>query len=179
MKMIPHSLLLALASGTLCGMPALRAAESDPRTGEITKTAEAFVEAFHKGDAKAVAAFWTPDGDYVDENSRVLKGQKAIQDSFADLFATRKGLKVRIDVASLRFPAPDLAIEDGTSTVLAPDGSAPSRARHTNVLIKKDGKWLLSSVRDDAYSELTKYEHPEGQECASAVWGDEQPDEPV
>src|SRR5438046_874727 len=37
MKMIPHSLLLALASGTLCGMPALRAAESDPRTGEITK----------------------------------------------------------------------------------------------------------------------------------------------
>src|SRR5216117_1301161 len=138
MKTIPHSLLLALASIGLCGMSALRAAESDPRTGEITKTAEAFVEAFHKGDAKAVAAFWTPDGDYVDENSRVLKGQKAIQDSFADLFATRKGLKVRIDVASLRFPAPDLAIEDGTSTVLAPDGSAPSRARYTNVLIKKD-----------------------------------------
>jgi len=57
MKTIPHSLLLALASIGLCGMSALRAAESDPRTGEITKTAEAFVEAFHKGDAKAVAAF--------------------------------------------------------------------------------------------------------------------------
>src|SRR6266496_6574594 len=62
MKTIPHFLLLALASVTLWGMPALRATESDPRTGEITKTAEAFVEAFHKGDAKAVAAFWTPDG---------------------------------------------------------------------------------------------------------------------
>src|SRR5207249_5698340 len=110
------------------------------------KTAEAFVEAFHKGDAKAVAAFWTPDGDYVDENSRVLKGQKAIQDSFADLFATRKGLKVRIDVASLRFPAPDLAIEDGTSTVLAPDGSAPSRARYTNVLDRKSTRLNSSHV---------------------------------
>src|SRR5437763_3904464 len=179
MKMIPHSLLLALASGTLCGMPALRAAESDPRTGEITKTAEAFVEAFPKGGAKAVAGFWAPDGDYVDENSRVLKGQQAIQDSFADLFATRKGLKVRIDVASLRFPAPDLAIEDGTSTVLAPDGSAPSRARYTNVLIKKDGKWLLSSVREAAYSEPTNYEHLKGLEWAIGEWGDEQPNGPV
>src|SRR5438094_8049729 len=143
MKTIPHSLLLALASIGLFGMAALRAAESDPRTGEITKTAEAFVEAFHKGDAKAVAAFWTPDGDYVDENSRVLKGQKAIQDSFADLFATRKGLKVRIDVASLRFHAPDLAIEDGTSTVLPHDGSAPSPARDTNVLSQNNATCLL------------------------------------
>src|SRR5436305_12166645 len=159
MKTIPHSLLLALASIVSSDMSALRAAESDPRTGEITKPAEAFVEAFHKGDAKAVAAFWTPDGDYVDENSRVLKGQKAIQDSFADLFAARKGLKVRIDVAAMRFPAPDLAVEDGTSTVIAPDGSAPSRARYTNVLIKKDGKWLLSSGREAAYSEQTNYEY--------------------
>src|SRR5437870_13730909 len=119
MNPLPHSRLLALASIGLCGMSALRAAESDPRTGEITKTAEAVVEAFHKGDAKAVAAFWTPDGDYVDENSRVLKGQKAIEDSFKELFAARKGLKVRIDVAAMRFPAPDLAIEDGTSTVIA------------------------------------------------------------
>src|SRR5947208_14301415 len=179
MKTIPHSLLLALASIGLCGMPALRAAESDPRMGEITKTAEAFVEAFHKGDAKAVAAFWTPDGDYVDENSRVLKGQKAIEGSFAELFAARKGLKVRIDFASLRFPAPDRAIEDGTSTVLAPDGSEPSRARYTNVLIKKDGHWLLSSVREAPYSDPSNYEHLKGLEWTIGEWGDEQPNGPV
>src|SRR5947207_13940764 len=173
MKTVPHSLLVTLASIALCGTPALRAADTDPKIAEVAKTAEAFVEAFHKGDAKAVAAFWTPDGDYVDENSRVLKGQKAIEDSFADLFAANKGLKVRIDVASLRFPAPDLAMQDGTSTVLAPDGSAPSRARYTNVLIKKDGKWLLSSVRDAAYSEPTNYEHLKGLEWAIGEWGDE------
>jgi uncharacterized protein (TIGR02246 family) len=128
MKMIPHSLLLALASVTLCGTQTLRAAETDPKIAEITKTAEAFVEAFHKGDAKAVAAFWTPDGDYVDENSRVLKGQKAIEDSFADLFAARKGLKVRIDVASLRFPAPDLLLRTAprpSSRPMAPRRAAP------------------------------------------------------
>src|SRR5262245_7531854 len=30
----------------------------------IQKNAEAFVAAFHKSDAKALAAFWTTDGDY-------------------------------------------------------------------------------------------------------------------
>ncbi len=178
-KTIPHSLLVALASISLCGMPALRAADNDPKIAEITKTAEAFVEAFHKGDAKAVAAFWTPDGDYIDENSRVLKGRQAIEDSFAQFFAANKGLKVRIDVASVRFPAPDLAIEDGTSAVIARDGSAPSRARYTNVLIKKNNQWLLSSVREAPYSEPSNYEHLKGLEWTIGEWGDEQPNGPV
>ena len=173
MKTIQRPFLVTLASVTLCGMPAMRAAETNPQAAEITKTAEAFVEAFQKGDAKAVAAFWTPDGDYVDENSRVLKGQKAIENSFAELFAAKKGLKVRIDVASLRFPAPDLAIEDGTSTVFAPDGTAPSRARYTNVLTKTDGHWLLSSVREAAYSEPSNYEHLRLLEWAIGEWVDE------
>jgi hypothetical protein len=103
----------------------------------------------------------------------VLKGQKAIADSFAELFAASKGLKVRIDVASLRFPAPDLAIEDGTSTVTAPDGTSPSRARYTNVLIKRDGKWLLSSVREAAYTEPSNYENLRGLEWVIGEWADE------
>ncbi len=37
MKTIPHSFLLALASVTLCGMPALRAADTDPKIAEVTK----------------------------------------------------------------------------------------------------------------------------------------------
>lgn len=179
MKMIPTSLVLTLASITFCTMPAVRAAETDPKIAEITKTAEAFVEAFHKGDAKAIAAFWTPDGDFINENSRVLKGRQAIEDSFAQLFAANKGLKVRIDIASVRFPAPDLAIEDGTSTAVAPDGSTPSRARYTNVLIKKDGHWLLSSVREAPYSEPSNYEHLEGLEWTIGEWGDEQSNGPV
>ena len=178
MKKIQHLFLVTLASVVLCGMPAMRAAENDAQA-EITKTAEAFVEAFQKGDAKTVAAFWTPDGDYVDENSRVLKGQKAIEDSFAELFAAKKGLKVRIDVASLRFPAPDLAIEDGTSTVFAPDGTAPSRARYTNVLVKRDGKWLLSSVREAAYSEPSNYEHLRPLGWAIGEWVEEGANAPV
>ena len=73
-----------------------------------------------------MAAFWTPDGDYVDPTGRVLNGRPAIEKDFADLFAQNKGLKLRIEVASLKFPTPDTAVEDGTTAVLAPmDGPEP------------------------------------------------------
>jgi uncharacterized protein (TIGR02246 family) len=176
-----HALLpLALACAMTFGNSPAKAADPDPQQiAAITKTAEAFVKAFQNGDAKAVAAFWTPDGDYVDENGRVLKGRKAIEDSFAGLFAAKKGLKVRIDVASVRFLTPDLAIEDGTSTVLAPDGSAPSRARYTNMLVQKDGQWLLSSVREAAYTDPSNYESLRGLDWMIGEWMDDSSEKPA
>src|SRR5262249_1814864 len=140
---LPLALACAIRSGST-----IYAAQTDPREAAITKTAEAFVEAFQKGDAKAVAAFWTPDGDYVDDTGRVFKGREAIEKSFAEGFAANKGLKLRIDVASIKFPTQDVAIEDGTTAVISPEGSAPMRSRYTNVLLKKGDQWLLSSVRE-------------------------------
>ncbi|MFO0787763.1 MAG: SgcJ/EcaC family oxidoreductase [Phycisphaerales bacterium] len=149
-----------------------QAADPDPRQAEITKTAEAFVEAFHNGDAKAVAAMWAPDGDFVDLEGRVMKGRDAIEKDFVELFKENKGLKLRIDVASVRFLNGDTAIEDGTTTVLAPDGSTPSRARYTNVLVKKDGKWLLSSVREAPYVPPTHKDHLRSLEWILGEWVD-------
>jgi len=47
----------------------------------------------------------------------------------------------------------------GTTAVLAPDGTAPSRARYSNFLVKKDGQWLLASVREAAYVPPSNYEN--------------------
>ena len=105
--------------------------KGDPKESEaIQKQAEAFVEAFHKGDAKAVAAFWTADGDYTDLTGRQIKGREAIEKVFADLFAQAKGLKIRIDSDSLRFVTPEVAIEDGTSEVYPPEGPAEPGSLH-------------------------------------------------
>src|SRR5215471_7157937 len=103
----------------------------------------------------------------------MMKGRKAIEDMYSELFAANKGLKLRIDVASLRFPAPDLAIEDGTSTVLSPDGEAPSRARYSNVLVKRDGKWLLLSVREAADTGPSNHEFLRGLDWMVGEWVDD------
>ncbi len=105
----------------------------------------------------------------------MLKGREAIEKSFADLFAANKGLQLRIDVDALKFLTPDTAIEDGTSAVIAPDGSAPSRARYTNVFVKTDGKWLLASVRESANPGPGNYEFLRGLEWAIGEWLDAAP----
>jgi Nuclear transport factor 2 (NTF2) domain len=102
--LIVSLLPLAVAWAIACGTSSTRAAESDPQEAAITTMAEAFVEAFQKGDAKAVAAFWTLDGDYVDLTGRVFNGRPAIEKDFDNLFAENKGLKLRIEIASLKFP---------------------------------------------------------------------------
>jgi len=153
-----------------------RSQGTDKQDAAVTKTAEDFVEAFNKGDAKTVSEFWTPDGDYVDENARVLKGRKAIEGSFAELFSNNKDLKLRIEVAARKFPTPEIAIEDGNSIVIAPDGRAPSRSRYTNIMVKKDGKWLLESVREAAYAAPSNYEYLRGLEFLIGEWAGQNPD---
>src|SRR5262245_8160989 len=116
--------------------------ESDSKDkAAVAKNAEAFVKAFGKGDAKALAGFWTPDGDFTDQEGKHLKGREAIEKAFAALFAENKGLKLHIHSHSLRFVTASVAIEDGVTAVISPD-AAPSRARYTIVHVKKDGQWF-------------------------------------
>jgi uncharacterized protein (TIGR02246 family) len=139
----------------------------------IAGSAEAFIEAFHKGDAEAVAAFWTPDGDYTDQNGHHLKGRAAIEKAFRTYFSENKGLKLRIDSSSLRFLTENVAVEDGTTEVLDADGAAPTKARYTIVHVKKDGKWYLGSVRDSVFIPRTNYEHLRQLEWLIGEWADE------
>ena len=170
--------LPALFALAFCFTTGPASAEKKPRENPkeeaaILKNAEAFVEAFHKGDAKAIAAFWTPDGDYTDQTGRHLKGREAIEKAFAGFFAENKGLKVRIDIESLRFVTPEVALEDGVTSVIPPDGGPPSRARYTIVHVKKEGKWQLSSVRDAAYAPPSNHEHLSALEWLIGDWASE------
>ena len=139
----------------------------------LLKNAEAFVAAFNKGDAKALAAFWTPDGDFTDQLGHKLSGREAIEKGFAELFAENKGVQLRIDITGLRFVTADVAVEDGTTAVIHPDGLPPARARYTIVHVKKDGKWLLESVRESPYTPPSNYEHLRGLEWLVGEWADD------
>jgi uncharacterized protein (TIGR02246 family) len=167
-------LLLAVPAAVFVGWalpgPAQDRQGSPEGSAEIAKNAEAFIEAFHKGDAKALAGFWTPDGEYTDQSGRVLKGRQAIEHAFQSLFTDAKDLKLRIDSDSLRFVTPDVAIEKGTTTVLPPGGAPPSRAHFTIVHVKKDGQWLLDSVRDTPFVPPANYEKLRGLEWAIGEW---------
>jgi uncharacterized protein (TIGR02246 family) len=179
------SLVLGAALAHAVGVPAEPAqappatAAADPNAADraaIGQLAAAYVAAFQAEDAKALAAFWTPDGDLTDLAGRTLTGREAIATSFAELFAENQGLTLRIEVGSLRFPVPGTAIEDGVTSVLAPGSSVPKRARYTNTLVRRDGKWLLASVRETAFVPPSNYEHLRPLEWMIGEWKHETPD---
>src|ERR1700758_2000448 len=122
MKSITLLAILSLASLHLSSLPAGAANQQTGDKEAIFNNAKAFVDAFEKGDAKAVAAFWAEDGDYVDLNGRRLQGRPAIENAFKDFFTENKGVKLRIDVNSVRFVTPETAIEDGITSVIPSDG---------------------------------------------------------
>jgi uncharacterized protein (TIGR02246 family) len=157
------------------GLTTQPASAEDPKDkakeeAALIKQAETFIEAFGKGDAKALATLWTPDGDYADLSGRNFKGRAAVQKGFEEFFADRKGLKLQIESHSLRFITPDVAIEDGVTEVISPDGTPPTRVRFTTIHTKKDNQWLISSVRDAPFTPPGNYENLKVLEWAIGDW---------
>lgn len=125
--------------------PAPSAASPDEQA--IRATAQAFVKAFHAQDAKALAALWTANADYLDERGQRIEGRQAIEKEYAALFEKRPGLEMKLDIDSLRMLSATTAVEDGRSTLQA-GGRTVSKNRYTAIHVKEGGRWLLASVRD-------------------------------
>src|SRR5262245_2129587 len=79
----------------------------------IRQSAREFNEAFARGDAKAVAAFWTASGEYQEEGGIDLRGRDTIEKAFTELFKDKAQGKVEVEIDSIRFPSRDTAIEEG------------------------------------------------------------------
>lgn len=125
---------------------------------EIRQAAADFATAFDRGDAKAVAAHWTEDGDYVNENGQRFQGRGAIEQEYATFFAVQPGVKIHLSVDSIRLLNADTAIEDGRATIGPLPQGPPAHSRYTAVHVKRDGRWLMSTVRDSRV-ELTSNHH--------------------
>jgi uncharacterized protein (TIGR02246 family) len=145
----------------------------DPAEEPILKNAEAFVKAFNTGDAKALAAFWTEKGEFTESTGEKSVGREAIEKEFKGLFDEYPKVQLRIEVESIKFLSPDVAVEEGVTAVLPPDGAPPTEARYTNIHVKKDGKWFLESVKVSPYLPPSNAANLKSFEPLIGVWTDE------
>lgn len=123
--------------------------QSSGPAAEIVASVKAYVQAYNKGDAKAVAALWSDDGEYIGPDGERVKGKKAIQEAFQTYFAANKGIQLQVAVDSVRLIKSDVAMEEGTAVVTFPGGDS-EESTYLAVHVKHNGKWVLDSVRETA-----------------------------
>lgn len=103
-------LLVGLAAGAFSVLAAQdRSPQPQSRDADVEAVranAHAFAAAFNKGDAKAVAATWTEQGECHDADGTLLVGRPAIEQAFAEQFKEFPKAKVEVLIGSIRFPAP-------------------------------------------------------------------------
>jgi uncharacterized protein (TIGR02246 family) len=186
LRSVKYRVAALLAAGALLGgltawgrLPGGASAQDKPGTTERSPGADtkgrraAFIAAFNKGDARAVAAFWAPDATYVDQVGHEYKGREAIEKLYEKVFAARKGAKLAIHVTSAKQLTPDVALEDGVTEVTPAEGGHATTARFAAVLVKKDGEWYVRSIRDSVFHPPSNHEHLEGLEWLIGEWAGE------
>lgn len=150
--------VLVAALATIAFLPDTRtaiAAQPEPAGPQaaaqqaIRTLSDEFVAAFNQGDARAVAAQWALEGEYVDEAGQRFVGREAIQKEYADFFAAHPGETIRITIDSLRLIGDTVAIEDGRSSLTPP----PAGARQAAVIarsmsrLRASGCWPRCATR--------------------------------
>jgi uncharacterized protein (TIGR02246 family) len=124
----------------------------------IRANVAAFVRAYNAGDAKAVAALFTPDGLIMDKEGNTSEGREAIAQTFADLFAEAPEKTLEVFISSIQFIGSDLAVEVGTTKETPAPGETPEYDRYTVLHVKRDGKWQMALARDAEGEPPTNHE---------------------
>ena len=146
------ALVLALVSRVAF---APEAAGADADEAVIKRRAPEFVAAWNKHDTKALAAFWTEDGDFVGPWGRKAAGRAELEKLFADEHTgtgpyRESTLEVKGD--TVRLVTPDVAMEDLEVLVTgayAPNGSkAPTTTLLVPMVVKRVGTtWKTFAAR--------------------------------
>ena len=144
--MLKRTLMSAVVL-VLCAVPTPAQSAKNP---EFQKIADAFVAAWNKADAKALAALHAENCITSGGDTGQLVGRAAVEQDFTKAFAaTLKGTKLIVTPGNERTINPDLAVISGSWEITGPTPPPPgaaTRGIYFNTLVKQGGKWLIASL---------------------------------
>jgi uncharacterized protein (TIGR02246 family) len=120
-------------------------------------TAE-YEAAFNKADARAAAALWTVEGEYVGADGEVQRGREAIEKSLAEFFKGHPKATAEIQVVSVRAIGRGTASVEGVVKLKMPGDDPLIETRYTALHVLEDGKWHAASVREWVPDPATEFE---------------------
>ena len=144
----------------------------------IRAMADAFTRAFGAGDAKAVGAMYSEDAELIGDDGERAQGRPAIAQLYTSIFQARPGATIAISIDSLRFLSPEVAKEEGHTRVKS-GGEPEILRRYTVLYVKREGRWLYSSVREEHATGIAHHEHLKALEWLVGEWVDQSSDSTV
>jgi uncharacterized protein (TIGR02246 family) len=106
-----------------------------------------YVEAREARDVARLAALFTDDADQLVSNGEWRRGREAVVSGGLASSARSSGVRT-IEVETVRFPAPDVAIADGRYEIAATGGAPARRMWTTFVMVRQAGAWRISAIRN-------------------------------
>src|SRR5262249_52941557 len=114
----------------------------------IRAASREYAAAFNKADAKAVAAHWTDNGECIDADGELLRGRAAIEQAFATYFKEHPQPNTEVPIGSIRFPTPDLAVEEGILRLSGAGKELPSTTLYSTTHVRDAGRWRVAVSRE-------------------------------
>jgi uncharacterized protein (TIGR02246 family) len=121
----------------------------------VTKAVEAFEAAFGKGDAKAVGALFTADGEYISDDGTAIRGRAAVEKDYTGFFKKNPENALDVEVESLRFPSRDTAVVEGFFKLRTGPKKELVVSRCSFLYAREDGRWLVAIAREHPGDGLT------------------------
>ena len=108
----------------------------------------AYDEAWNRGDAKALVSSMTDDAIVVNPRGQVANGRAAFEGAIAALFAGEfRGTRHESTISRIHFPTNDVAVVDGEASVIFPPPAERTTVKFTDVMIRQNGRWMITDVR--------------------------------
>jgi len=126
-----------------------RAADREADKRAIEKLTQEMIQAFVDRDAAAVAAHWTDEGEFINNDGVPIRGRAEIEKGYADYLKTLQGKpKLEIQVDDLRFTSTDTAVSEVTLRLKDEQGEVVASSWRDTLLVREGGRWKVAQVRE-------------------------------
>jgi uncharacterized protein (TIGR02246 family) len=169
-KSVMFAFAATVSLGIAVGVHAKTGAVSPGDEAAVRAASKEFLAAARRGDENALRKMLTPEGDFVDSTGRVLKAGELIRQLAASPSPASGAAADSVSETTLRFITPDIAVEDGVADRAAAGAGGITIRRFTAVWAKRDGKWLLDSLREASVEASPLNEHLKPLEWLLGEW---------
>lgn len=123
-------------------------------------SAQSYVDAYARRDAKAIGALFTKEAEFLDEFGEKTLGRDAIVELFQGVFENSPEAMIdEINIERVRYINENVALEEGLVATKVHAGAPRQISRYIALHVKEaDGVWRINTLKDFAQEKNSRYE---------------------